>query len=51
MTIATQRDETSQADRFKQAALDLECDEDVARWDATLKKVAAQKLKDDPKPE
>ena len=29
--------------RFKQAARDLECDEDEARWDATLKKVAKQK--------
>jgi hypothetical protein len=33
----------SQIDRFKQAARDLECDEDEARWDATLKKVAKQK--------
>jgi hypothetical protein len=34
---------SSQVDRFKQAARDLECDEDEARWDATLKKVAKQK--------
>ena len=33
----------SQAERFKQAARDLECDENEARWDATLKKVAKQK--------
>ena len=33
----------SQIDRFMQAARDLECDEDEARWDATLKKVAKQK--------
>jgi hypothetical protein len=32
-----------QLDKFKQAARDLECDEDEARWDATLKKVAKQK--------
>ena len=30
-------------EKFKQAARDLECDEDVARWNATLKKVAKQK--------
>ncbi len=40
----------SQIDRFKQAARDLECDEDEARWDATLKKVAKQKPAPD-KPE
>ncbi len=33
----------SQSDKFKQAARDLECDPDEARWDATLKKVAKQK--------
>lgn len=32
-----------QLDKFKQAARDLDCDEDEARWDATLKKVAKQK--------
>ena len=32
-----------QLDKFKAAARDLECDEDEARWDATLKKVAKQK--------
>jgi hypothetical protein len=35
--------EQSQVERFKAAARDLECDEDEARWDATLKKVAKQK--------
>jgi hypothetical protein len=40
----------SQTDRFKQAARDLECDEDEGRWDATLKKVAKQKPAPD-KPE
>lgn len=33
----------SQLERFKEAARALECDEDEARWDATLKKVAKQK--------
>lgn len=33
----------SQSDKFKAVARDLECDEDEARWDATLKKVAKQK--------
>ena len=32
-----------QSEKFKQAARDLECDQDEAHWDATLKKVAAQK--------
>jgi hypothetical protein len=50
MTTATQHDEMSQAERFKQAARDLECDEDEARWDAALKKVAKQKPAPD-KPE
>jgi hypothetical protein len=35
--------ESAQFNKFKQAARDLECDEDEARWDATLKKVAKQK--------
>jgi hypothetical protein len=30
----------SQSEKFKQAARDLECDEDEARWDATLKMLA-----------
>jgi hypothetical protein len=40
-----------QSDKFKQAARNLECDEDEAHWDANLKKIAKQKPKDDPKPE
>lgn len=32
-----------QIDRFKEAARDLECDEDETRWDAALKEVAKQK--------
>jgi hypothetical protein len=39
----------SQTDKFKQAARELECDEDEARWDERLKKVAKQKP--EPKPE
>lgn len=38
-------DEKSQVDKFKQAARDLEADEDEARWDERLKKVAGQKPK------
>lgn len=33
----------SQADKFKEAARDLDCDEDEARWDERLRKVARQK--------
>jgi hypothetical protein len=32
-----------QSERFKQAARDLECDEDEARWDERLRKVVKQK--------
>jgi hypothetical protein len=37
----------SQAERFKEIARMIECDEDEARWDETLRKVAKQK----PEPE
>lgn len=37
----------SQTDKFKQAARELEADEDAARWDERLKKVVKAK----PKPE
>lgn len=38
----------SQPDRFREAARELECDDDDARFDAKLKKVAtAQKPKDE----
>lgn len=33
----------TQADKFKEAARELGCDEDEARWDERLKKVAGQK--------
>ncbi len=39
----TDRPPLTQLEKFKAAARDLECDEDEARWDATLKKVAKQK--------
>jgi hypothetical protein len=38
----------SQSDRFREAARQLECDDDEARFDTTLKKIAkALKPKDD----
>lgn len=41
---------SSQFDRFREAARALECDDDEARFDAKLKKVAkAPKPKDDDK--
>jgi hypothetical protein len=33
----------TQSDKFKEAARALECDEDEARWDERLRKVAKQK--------
>ena len=39
--------QASQSDKFKDAARDLECDEDEARWEERLRKVAKQK----PEPE
>lgn len=36
-------DTKSQVDKFKQAARELEADEDEARWDERLKKLAKQK--------
>jgi hypothetical protein len=35
--------EKNQADKFKAAALELECEEDETRWDERLKKVTKQK--------
>ena len=37
----------SQSDKFKEAARELGCDEDEARWDDTLRKVARQKPTDE----
>jgi hypothetical protein len=36
--------EDPQPDKFKKLARELECDEDEARWDERLKKVAKGKL-------
>ena len=36
-------DEKTQSDKFEELARDLECDEDEARWDERLKKVAKAK--------
>lgn len=36
-------DQNRQSERFKEAARQLECDEDEARWDERLRKVAKQK--------
>lgn len=35
--------DNDQSEKFKQAARDLECDEDEARWDDRLKKIAKAK--------
>lgn len=43
-------DDRSQSEKFKQAARDLECDEDEGRWNERLRKVAQQKPAPD-KPE
>jgi hypothetical protein len=40
----------SQSERFKQAARELECDEDEARWDERLKKIAKANSKSEEKP-
>ncbi|MES2905054.1 MAG: hypothetical protein V4696_12790 [Pseudomonadota bacterium] len=37
-------EDKAQLENFKAAARELECDEDVARWDERLKKVVKQKL-------
>lgn len=37
---AHERDSLSQSDKFKDAARDLEADEDEARWKERLRKVA-----------
>ena len=39
----------SQADKFREAARELECGEDEARWDERLRKVAKQKPVEPPK--
>lgn len=43
MTKAPHGDAASQSDKFKELARELEADEDEARWDERLKKVAKAK--------
>jgi hypothetical protein len=43
MTDATSKSKKSQREKFEEAARELECDEDEARWDERLKKVAKGK--------
>lgn len=40
----------SQSDKFKEAARELECDEDEGRWDERLRKVARPKQPGEAKP-
>lgn len=40
MGDSSMTDKKSQSDKFKEAARELDCDEDEARWDERLKKVA-----------
>ncbi|MGQ0560121.1 MAG: hypothetical protein ACT4OE_11175 [Sphingosinicella sp.] len=42
-------DQKSQSDKFKDAARDLDCDEDEARWEKRLKEVAKPKAPRDSK--
>jgi hypothetical protein len=41
-------EDQTQSDKFKAAARELDCDEDEARWDERLAKIATQKPKDPP---
>ena len=43
MTNATQDAPKSQIDKFKQAARELECDEDEARFDERVRKLVKHK--------
>lgn len=44
--MSDDKPELTQLDKFKQAARDAECDEDEARWDEKLKKVAKPRRTD-----
>lgn len=50
MPISSTSDDRTQSDKFKDLAREVEADEDEARWDERLKKVAGQKPPPD-KPE
>lgn len=41
---ATQKTTSNQSDKFKEAARELEADEDELHWEERLKKVAKQKV-------
>lgn len=45
--MVMEQDKNDQAEKFRRLARELECDEDEARWDERLKKVAKAK----PQPE
>jgi hypothetical protein len=42
--MMTDKNNPSQSDKFKEAARELEADEDEKRWEERLKKVAKAKL-------
>ena len=42
-------DEQKQSDKFKEAARELECDEDEGRWNERLRRVAGRKSAETPK--
>lgn len=48
--MTTNKPESSQADKFKELARDLECDEDEAKFEETVKKVATPTLSPDDPP-
>jgi hypothetical protein len=43
MIETAQKDQMSQSDKFKQAARDLDCDPDEAKWENKLRKVVKPK--------
>jgi hypothetical protein len=43
MEYLAMTEQKTQSDKFKQAARDLECDPDEARWEDKLRKVVKQK--------
>jgi hypothetical protein len=49
--MTAHRPNQQQDEKFKQAARDLECDPDEARWEDRLRKVVKQKPKDEARSE
>jgi hypothetical protein len=45
--IVANNNGTTQREKFEQVARDAECDEDEARWDERLRKIAKQKPVED----